>query len=137
MSDKKYIYALRLEDGRFYVGSSDTPRERIYKHTFNYGHSWTYWNKPISVLGIIGPFEQYHQIEHDLTVFFAGLFGAERVQGAEYTAVTPSNGFPQSVQEVPSPGWEPFAESFDEIPVWKFFDVDPGMKEQLSNRAEK
>ena len=51
-----FIYVLKLEGGKYYVGKTNNPNIRVNNHFNSNGSVWTKKYKPLSVLEVI-PFD--------------------------------------------------------------------------------
>src|SRR5947207_15489364 len=51
-NEKLSIYVLELQDGKYYVGKTKNPVERINEHIQNTGSTWTSKYKPIRIMNI-------------------------------------------------------------------------------------
>jgi len=82
----EYIYALKLEEGKYYVGRSYDPDERYMQHKRGEGAAWTKKYRPIKLLDtkvVTG--------EHDETNFTKDLmkkYGIDNVRGGAYVKVS-------------------------------------------------
>ena len=82
------IYALQLEQGKYYVGKthrSEGVNLRFYEHTTGRGSEWTKKYKPIS---IIEDYDHNCTLEEDvLTKKYMMKYGIENVRGGSYTKI--------------------------------------------------
>lgn len=85
------IYALKLENDKYYIGYSSKIQERITSHFAGGGGSWTKLHKPISV---IETREGDKNDERLLTISYMIKYGWQNVRGAGWTAVE-LNGMPR------------------------------------------
>jgi predicted GIY-YIG superfamily endonuclease len=76
-----YVYALKLEDGCYYVGFSMHLTERLTSHFNGVGSQWTKHHKPASVDKIV-PGDTETEIE--LTMEYMRKYGWEKVRGAKW-----------------------------------------------------
>jgi len=77
-----YIYALILEDNKYYVGKTDNPELRIEQHHEGSGATWTIKYKPINILFIKksnSPFD-----ENNTTKELMIKYGINNVRGGSY-----------------------------------------------------
>lgn len=82
-----WLYALRLEDDKYYVGitTKADPNSRIKMHGGFYGAKWTQKHKPIETLetrdlGTISEVEAARQ-EQELTLAYMKQYGYKNVRG--------------------------------------------------------
>lgn len=84
-TSRKTVYALRLEDGHYYVGVSGSPEERITAHFNGYGSAWTQEHHPTEVVYRSDGVENPDEAERDLTLLLMQTAGWENVRGAAWT----------------------------------------------------
>ena len=86
-----WIYALALEDGKYYVGLTgrSNPNVRINQHGTTYGARWTMKHKPIKVLEIrdLGytTKSEAEDFEQNLTWAYMKIYGNQKVRGGNTT----------------------------------------------------
>lgn len=80
------VYALELEDGRYYVGKTCNIEKRFKEHVEGYkSSSWTRKYRPISVIETI---ENAHCLDEDkLTVDYMMRYGISNVRGGPYVTI--------------------------------------------------
>jgi predicted GIY-YIG superfamily endonuclease len=87
------LYALELENGRWYVGMSFAPEKRFNKHSKGKGAVWTKMHKPIKIHEVrdSGLFDQddVAQLENDMTIEYAMKYGPDVVRGGGYCQSKP------------------------------------------------
>jgi predicted GIY-YIG superfamily endonuclease len=84
-----FIYILRLQGGRYYIGKSDNVANRYQQHINGYGSAWTRKYKPISIEKIIetvSPFE-----EDKVTKEYMSKYGIDKVRGGSYVEIELDN----------------------------------------------
>lgn len=80
------IYVLCLKNGKYYVGKSENPAQRIQEHYNGKGSTWTRKYKPISVVQVIenvSPFD-----EDKITKQYMAKYGIDNVRGGSYVSET-------------------------------------------------
>ena len=83
------IYTLELENGKYYVGKSKNPEQRISQHFKGDGCEWTKLNKPISIVSQIN---KEHDFDEEKYTFIAMYnYGVENVRGGSYCKVEMTN----------------------------------------------
>ena len=80
-----YIYILKLENGKYYVGKTTNPSFRIERHFNSCGSAWTSVHKPVSVEAIIPDCDDYDEDKH--TKKYMAKHGIENVRGGSYVQV--------------------------------------------------
>ena len=82
------IYTIKLEDNKYYVGSSKIPNERILAHFQKRGSEWTRLHKPIKIVsrvkGDLFDEEKY-------TLLAMDKYGIDNVRGGSYCRVVLTN----------------------------------------------
>lgn len=79
------VYVLKLEDGKYYVGKSDDPEQRIKSHFSGSGSTWTREYPPIKVIEIHRNVSRFD--EDKLTKEYMEKYGIDNVRGGAYTQV--------------------------------------------------
>ena len=74
--DDVVTYALKLEDGCFYIGSTRHLRKRIRNHFKGNGAKWCVIHKPIMLVGVVNG-----DYEEQLTRHARKKFGKDKVRG--------------------------------------------------------
>lgn len=87
-----WVYILRLEGNRFYVGVSKTPEMRIFNHIHGFGATWTLRYSPFKVEHIqkldgVSDYRAACLIEKRITLEAANSWGFEYVRGSTFTNV--------------------------------------------------
>jgi len=72
-----FIYALKLEQGKYYIGKTNSPGFRIDQHFQSGGSTWTRKYNPISVLEIINNCDDYDEDKY--TRIYMDKYGIEFV----------------------------------------------------------
>lgn len=81
-----YIYILELENGKYYIGRTNSMHNRINMHRNNNGSIWTKMHKVIS---IIDSFETNDPFDEDKYVKkYMKQFGINNVRGGSYSLST-------------------------------------------------
>lgn len=78
-----FIYVLKLQEGKYYIGRTTNPNIRIDQHMDGRGSKWTTKYKPIEVEKIIPNCDYFD--EDKITKQYMQLYGIENVRGASYT----------------------------------------------------
>ena len=56
-----YIYAIKLEQGKYYIGKTSNPQFRLQSHFDSNGSSWTKIYKPLKIIEIIPNCDDYDE----------------------------------------------------------------------------
>lgn len=87
------LYALRLEDGCYYVGMSRSPERRYKKHGGRKGAMWTRLHKPVEIIETrntgLADDGQVSKLEDLMTLEYAQTYGIEFVRGGGYCQMKP------------------------------------------------
>lgn len=84
-----YIYILKLEQDKYYVGKTNNPDIRIKNHFNLNGAEWTKKYQPINVYKIIPNCDDYD--ENKYTKIYMEKYGIDNVRGGSYCTINISN----------------------------------------------
>ncbi len=80
-----HIYILRLEGGKFFIGSSKNPMKRYEEHVRGEGGAWTKQHRPLGVERIVS---QANVLDEDrYTKQYMTEYGIDAVRGGSYRDV--------------------------------------------------
>lgn len=86
---EKFIYVLKLEDGKYYIGQSTDPDKRIKKQFDRKGSAWTKLYKPIEILSLesigIMNYKEAEEYENKVVLNYMKEYGWENVRGGYFT----------------------------------------------------
>ena len=77
-----YIYILKLEKNKYYVGKTDNPQIRIDNHFNSNGSSWTRKYKPIEVIDVISDCDEFDEDKY--TKKYMQSYGIDNVRGGSF-----------------------------------------------------
>ena len=80
-----YIYAIRLEKKKYYIGKTSSPQFRLQSHFDSNGSSWTKKYKPLKVIEIIPNCDDYD--EDKITMKYMDKYGINNVRGGSFVSV--------------------------------------------------
>ena len=82
---KTNVYALKLANGKYYIGKSDNLEQRLENHFSGSGAAWTREHEPLKVIEIR---ENVSRFEEDkMTKEYMEKYGIDNVRGGAYTQV--------------------------------------------------
>lgn len=81
-----YIYVLKLQEGKFYIGKTNNPVFRLENHFSNNGSFWTKKYSPISVLEIIENCDVYDEDKY--TIKYMDKYGIDNVRGGSFCEIS-------------------------------------------------
>jgi hypothetical protein len=84
-SHKGSIYVLELENGKYYVGSTNNFERRYQEHLNGEGSSWTKIHKPVKILEV-NPWNSPYD-EDNKTKELMAKYGVNNVRGGSYTTI--------------------------------------------------
>lgn len=73
-----YIYVLKLQNNKYYVGKTDNLKRRLNQHIRGNGATWTKLYKPIDIIDLM---EEEDNTEKDITLKYMQIYGCENVRG--------------------------------------------------------
>ena len=80
-----YIYAIKLEKGKYYIGKTTNPQFRLKSHFNSNGSSWTKKYKPIKILKLIPNCDNYDEDKY--TKKYMDIYGINNVRGGSYCSI--------------------------------------------------
>ena len=80
-----YIYVLKLQNNKYYVGKTSNPKIRIESHCNMNGSEWTKKYKPIKVLEIIPDCDDYDEDKY--TIQYMDKYGINNVRGGSFVKI--------------------------------------------------
>jgi hypothetical protein len=80
-----FIYILKLETGKYYVGKTNNPYFRLSNHFSSNGSAWTNLYKPIKILELIPNCDDYDEDKY--TRIYMDKYGIHNVRGGAYVSV--------------------------------------------------
>ena len=89
MTDNTFIYILKLEHDKYYIGRTQTPLIRLKKHYNGNGSAWTKKYAPQETLEVIPGCDHFD--EDKLTKQYMSKYGIDNVRGGSYCQLTLSN----------------------------------------------
>ncbi len=80
-----YIYILKLEQNKYYIGKTNNPSFRLNEHFSSNASSWTKKYKPLEIVEIISDCDDYDEDKY--TKIYMDKYGIDNVRGASYTSI--------------------------------------------------
>ena len=80
-----YIYVLKLEQDKYYIGKTNNPNLRLENHFSSNGCEWTKLYKPLKIIEIIPHCDNYDEDKY--TKIYMDKYGIDNVRGGSYTSV--------------------------------------------------
>ena len=84
------VYALKLENNKWYIGKSDNPENRFLSHKNGTGSAWTRLHKPIELHAVFRDVSPFH--EDALTKEYMSIYGIDNVRGGSYVRIELTKG---------------------------------------------
>jgi hypothetical protein len=85
-----YIYVLKLQNNKYYVGKTNNPQFRLENHFNSQGAEWTRLHKPVSLEALISNCDDYDEDKY--TRMYMDKYGVDNVRGGSYTQVNLDKG---------------------------------------------
>lgn len=76
------IYILELENNKYYIGRSNDPNNRIYKHFSNRGSTWTKLYKPLNIMKTYNNCDIFDEDKY--TIQLMSIYGIDNVRGGSF-----------------------------------------------------
>jgi hypothetical protein len=80
-----YIYIIKLEKGKYYIGKTNNPQLRLNNHFNSNGSLWTKIYKPLRVVNIIPNCDKYDEDKY--TRIYMDKYGIDNVRGGSFVSV--------------------------------------------------
>jgi hypothetical protein len=80
-----YIYVLKLEQNKYYIGKTNNPQFRLENHCTGNGSAWTQKYKPLKVIKLIPNCSDYDEDKY--TRQYMDKYGTANVRGGAFTKV--------------------------------------------------
>lgn len=80
-----YIYILELEQGKYYVGKTYSPFDRILSHFNGKGSAWTKKYSPVEIHSVLPDMDDYDEDKY--TKIMMDEYGIENVRGGSYATI--------------------------------------------------
>jgi hypothetical protein len=80
-----YIYVLKLEQGKYYIGKTNNPQFRLETHCNGNGSAWTQKYKPLKVIKLIPDCNDYDEDKY--TRQYMDKYGIPNVRGGSFVKV--------------------------------------------------
>lgn len=80
-----YIYVLKLEENKYYVGKTNDPLFRIQNHMKENGSEWTKLYKPLKLIELKANCDDYD--EDKTTIKYMNEYGISNVRGGSFVSV--------------------------------------------------
>ena len=80
-----YIYAIKLEQGKYYIGKTSNPQFRLESHFNSNGSKWTKIYKPLNVIELKPNCDDYD--EDKITMQYMDKYGINNVRGGSFVSV--------------------------------------------------
>lgn len=80
-----FIYVIKLEKGKYYIGKTNNPYFRLENHFKKVGSKWTKIYKPLKVIEIRPDCDDYD--EDKITIQYMNKYGINNVRGGSFVSV--------------------------------------------------
>ncbi|MDA0758560.1 MAG: hypothetical protein O3C01_07870 [Bacteroidetes bacterium] len=93
-----FIYSLKLQSGKYYIGKTETPDFRLQDHFDTFGSAWTKKYKPISIHQLIPDMNDHD--EQRITQEYMNKYGIDNVRGGPWCKVILSDEEKQFIKKL-------------------------------------
>ena len=80
-----YVYVLKLENDKYYVGMTKHPDVRLNDHFNNRGSAWTKKYRPISIIEVIPNCDEFDEDKY--TIKYMATYGLNNVRGGSFSQI--------------------------------------------------
>jgi hypothetical protein len=81
-----FVYALKLELDKYYIGKTNTPSHRVEDHISEYGSAWTKKYKPNKLIELVPDCDSFDEDKYVLK--YMQKYGIDNVRGGSFCQVT-------------------------------------------------
>jgi hypothetical protein len=93
-----FIYVLKLEKNKYYIGKTNNPQFRVNSH-FNFnGSQWTKIYKPLSILELVPNCDDYDEDKY--TLKYMDKYGINNVRGGSFVSVKLNKSIIETIQQM-------------------------------------
>jgi len=91
--DEEYVYVLKLENGKFYIGKTKEYPKRILKHFGDILGNTTLWTSMYKALDLLEllPVGENSNLERDKTLEYMRVYGWQNVRGYLWVKIVMKN----------------------------------------------
>jgi len=79
---RSYIYVLKLEDDKYYIGQTNHFLDRMIDHFIGRGSVWSKTFKPIEIVELVRTDDK--KMENEITKKYMRIYGVDNVRGGSY-----------------------------------------------------
>jgi hypothetical protein len=80
-----FIYVIKLEKDKYYIGKTDNPSFRLEKHFICSGSAWTKKYKPLNLIELNPDCDDYD--EDKITIQYMSHYGIDNVRGGSFSKI--------------------------------------------------
>ena len=80
-----FVYILKLEHGKYYIGKTKHPDFRINHHFNKTGSYWTLMHKPLELIELIDNCDEFDEDKY--TKKYMSIYGIDNVRGGSYCEI--------------------------------------------------
>ena len=84
-----YIYILKLDSDKYYIGKTENPDIRLTSHYNSVGSKWTQKYKPVKIHQIIPDCDNYDEDKY--TKMYMDKYGIDNLRGGSYVKIKLNN----------------------------------------------
>ena len=93
-----FIYILKLQQGKYYVGKTDNPQYRLEDHFSEGGSAWTMKYKPIQLYCLIPGCDDYDEDKY--TIIYMKKYGIDNVRGGSFCQIKLDESNKETIQRM-------------------------------------
>ena len=93
-----FIYVLKLEENKFYIGKTNNPSFRLQDHTNGNGSTWTTKYNPIKLMELVPNCDAFDEDKY--TLKYMELVGIDNVRGGSFCQINLSDENKSTIQKM-------------------------------------